>query len=155
MTREMLLGLALKRNLDAGVLDWSKTQLPHGTQVVRLKLGSAARAGYLLALRRNPQARLHELGTEGDGNWAFEKPEPFALHLNEKAWLRSVFPAGAGVNQAEKSEGLRQITGTLDPVTPTILLMLPDEPGKLRLSAPADVQKLQRLEIAARPPEVA
>ena len=38
---------------------------------------------FVETVMRNPQTRLHELGTESDGNWAFEKAEPFVLQLRQ------------------------------------------------------------------------
>ena len=152
--RKALQGLAFKQLLDAGPIDWQKTQLPQGTQIVRLRLGSAAKSGYLLALRRNPQARLHELGVEGDGNWAFEKAEPFELHFKESVWRSSAFPVGSGVGaHAEKTEAARKISGTLDPVKPSIFLLHAGEPEPLKLSAVESIVKLQRIEIAVERPK--
>ncbi|HLX63062.1 MAG TPA: beta-galactosidase [Planctomycetota bacterium] len=149
--QEVLSGLVLKKNLDSSPVNWRATHLPHGTQVIRLRLGNSG--GYLLALRRNPQARLHELGVEGDGNWAFEKAEPFELQFNDDIWLGAVYPAVANVADAGKRKHVRTIAGVLDPVVPTILAIQPGEPGVLKLSAPPDVLKLQRMEIAIQPPE--
>ena len=152
--RKALQSLVFKQTLDAGPIDWNKTQLPHGTQIVRLRLGNAAKSGYLLALRRNPQARLHELGVEGDGNWAFDKAEPFELHFKANVWLSGTFPAGAGAAaHAEKTESVRKIAGTLDPVKPSIFLLHAGEPDPLKLSAVESIVKLQRIEIAVERPK--
>jgi len=149
-----LIDLALGDALSASILDWNKTKLPLGTQVVRLQTGSGTNPGFVLALRRNPQARLHELGEEGDGNWAFEKPEAFQLYFKANVWIDNVYASGTNIEtQREKSVPLRKLAGTLDPVKPMIVALRTAASGKLALSAVADVEKLQRFEIAVSPPK--
>lgn len=146
--------LMLRDALDGGIVDWSKSKVPHGTQIIRLRTGGGEKPGMLLALRRNPQGRLHELGVEGDGNWAFEKPEPFELHFKADVWRIGMYGVGTGGTQSSGNvEALRKIVGTLDPVNPTILGLQMAEPAKLELSSVAEVDKLQRFEIAVPVPK--
>ncbi len=151
-TRKLLSELVLAKALEESPIDWSKTQLPIGTQLIRLRVGNTPKSGYIFALRRNPQARLHELGVEGDANWAFEKTEPFALHFKENTRLAGVYPAGATAAESTKKDAAQFIAGALDPVKPVLLMVRSGEPAKLNLAAPEKVAKLQPFEVAVPPP---
>ena len=156
-TVKALADLVFYDTVRAGCVDWSRTKLPPGTQLIRLRVGSDAKPGYILALRRNPQARLHELGVDGDGNWAFEKPEPFELHFSKDVWRVGEFAISKQGAHADgrfaKTGALRKISGILDPVRPTIVLIRTEQSGTLDLSAVEEVDKLQRFEIAISAPK--
>lgn len=111
--RQVLAQLAFDVPLDAQPVKLKESTLPTGTELTWYTLGEGPKAVRLLALRRNPQGRLHELGQEGDSNELFTRAEPFKLVLREKAWAASLLNDKAGV-QTDTLEG------TLDPVTPTI-----------------------------------
>lgn len=111
--QKLLAQLVFTPLLDAQPVKLKESTLPAGTELTWYTLGEGPKSVRLLALRRNPQGRLHELGQEGDSNELFARPEPFKLVLREKAWAASLLNDKAGV-QTDTLEG------TLDPVTPTI-----------------------------------
>ncbi|MEI6232233.1 MAG: beta-galactosidase [Planctomycetota bacterium] len=152
--RKALIDLVFQETLDTGLIDWSKTKLPHGTQVIRLRTSNAAKPGIVLALRRNPQARLHELGVEGDGNWAFEKVEPFELHFKEPVWIDGIVAHGIGDDaRLMQSSPIKKLVGNVDPVKPVVVSLRTEIPAKLDVSAIGDVAKLQRFEVAISTPK--
>jgi len=114
--REVLAATAFADRLGESLIDWQRTQLPIGTQLVWLAPGNAAGAK-ILAVQRNPQNRLHELGTESEGNWAFEKAELFSIVLREAATVLSL-PSGA-----HSSGPVQKIEGKLSPVAPGIFVL--------------------------------
>jgi hypothetical protein len=138
----------LQNSRDESAIDFAKSQLPQGTQVIRLRLGSDEKAPVLLALRRNPQARLHELGVEGDGNWAFEKAESFSIRLWEPAWLSASYPFVAAAAIGEKKEATQTLSGTLDPVKPSIFVLQAVEPPHLNLLVASNIEKLKLLKLS-------
>jgi hypothetical protein len=118
VTRVLLEHLAFKEIRAASSIDWEKTRLPAGTQLTWLKPKGAPEGSHLLALRRNPQERLHELGREGDGNWSMEKPERFTLVLRQPRHLSLLRPAdnpAPGVTE--------RYEGELQPNTPVIIAL--------------------------------
>ena len=146
-TRRALLDAGLKKCRDECLVDWAKSSLPPGTQIARLALGKAPRPGFILALRRNPQARLNELGGDGDSNAVFEKPEAFKLVLREKCWLGQSLPSTFNIQQS-KPESVSTLEGTLDPVTPKIFILYQDEPAQLSVKLPAAANKLAAISVA-------
>jgi len=118
IVRTLLKTLVFQKELAQARIDWSASQLPYGTQVIWLRPEGGTGPTSVLALRRNPQARLHELGTDAEGNWAFEKAEPFKLTLRGPvtAW---------GVSAGAKSEErpVRKLEGRLDPSEPLVYVL--------------------------------
>jgi hypothetical protein len=133
--------VALAARLAESPIDWQKTQLPQGTQIVRLQPRGGS--SQILALRRNPQPRLHELGAESDGNWVFEKAEPFTLTLRAAAHIEPLTAVGAPGDPAARTT----ISGALDPVTPSLFLIAGAPPQPLKITAPASVRLGEVLEI--------
>jgi hypothetical protein len=133
--------VAFAARLAEAPIDWQKTQLPQGTQIVRLQPRGGS--SQVLALRRNPQTRLHELGTESDGNWVFEKAEPFTLTLRGAERIELLAADGVSGAAAARST----ISGTLDPVTPSLFLIAGAPPQPLKITAPASVLLGEVLEI--------
>jgi hypothetical protein len=115
-TRDWILRLGFADRRESSPIDWSKSQLPYGTRVIWLTLGEGSSGERILALMRNPQTRLHELGAEADGNWAFEKAEPFTLQFRNPISLNRLFPANSG----EPTRQGTKIEGTLDPLAPVL-----------------------------------
>ena len=155
-TRELVAYTAFQDRLNEAPIDWKETRLPLGTQVTWLSLpgstgvpasapvpatppifpGMPAGAPLLLALTRNTQSRLHELGSGQDTNAAFERPENFMLVLR---YAMRVRPLG---NQSEGWTLTQKITGTLDCVTPSLFVLAENPPGahgKLAVTLPAEV----------------
>ncbi|MFH0937757.1 MAG: alpha-amylase family protein [Planctomycetota bacterium] len=136
-TREVIEQVAFNDRKNESLVDWAKTRLPEGTQLVWLRVSEmAAKAGdctRVLALRRNPQERLHELGGEGDGNWAFEKAESFSLALRMPMWVATV-----QLDQRSVVGSLTQrIEGILDQATPSIFVLHAVKPNPPVVTAPA------------------
>ena len=139
-TLDAVLKVALQERRDASAFDWAATKLPVGTRIATLEMGAGA--SRIIALMRNPQARLHELGTEAEGNWAFEKPEAFTLALRQPAFVRRIFPAGdpnANLN-VKAQDAVKAIEGTLDPAAPLIFAIRSDVAKPPTLSGPAQVK---------------
>lgn len=113
----------LPENLEA-------TSLPPATEIIRLRLSAASPGARLIALRRKPQARLHELGLEGDSNEPFDKAAPFKLTWRQPVWIADLRLGGAPERRTE-------LEGTLDPVTPTLLAVMDQEPAKAEMTCPA------------------
>ncbi|MCW8132183.1 MAG: beta-galactosidase [Planctomycetota bacterium] len=129
--RALLARLAFQPLLDTQPVDLQASTLPPGTELAWFGLGSGATAVRVLALRRNPQARLHELGLEGDRNDLFAKAEPFKLVLREKTWAADLLANKPGVNTSA-------LEGTLDPSRPALFAL------RRQISpAPAVIAELQ------------
>ena len=141
-TRELIMTLGLQDRLDESVVDWKNTRLPHGTQLVWLRLPGSGAASKILALRRNPQTRLHELGTEAEGNWAFEKPEPFTLALRKPT---HVLPVAGGKPAAQ--EATSKIEGTLDHDSPALFVLSSTAPKAPTLNAAKSAKLGELIEI--------
>ncbi len=120
VTRDAVVRAALQDRRNEWI-DAAATKLPVGTRLVWLGTGGASPAK-ILALIRNPQARVNELGTEKEGNWAFEKPEPFTLVLKNEMIARHLYPAAAA--DADKAP-VKKIEGTLEPSAPFIVALSP------------------------------
>ena len=116
-TRDAVIRAALSDRRSEWI-DWSATKLPTGTRLTWLGSGGTS-TSKILALMRNPQARVNEVGTEKEGNWAFEKPEPFTLVLKQELVARHLFPA---LPDADKAP-VKKLEGTLDPAAPYILTL--------------------------------
>ncbi len=97
-------------------VDVAASTLPRGTELIRLVLPGQADAVMVLALRRNVQERLHELGRAGETNNIFEKKEPFTLMLREKAWV-------VNVTHSTPPQWANKLEGVLDSVTPAIFIL--------------------------------
>ena len=152
--REVVGGVAFAPHLGEGLVDREHTRLPAGTQFAWLQVRGAAHAR-LLALRRNPQTRLHELGSETDTNAPFEKPEPFSLVLRQPAGVEplvigstavpardggsTAVPARDGGSTGVPAREAKRLEGTLDPVTPALFLITPaaPTPPDVMVSGPA------------------
>lgn len=146
-TRRALLDIGLDQHVNAAMIDWKKSKLPYGTQIVRLALSKRA---FVLALRRNAQARLYELGTEGDSNIAFEKSAPFTLVLREGKWLNRAYPPELA---KPGDKAVTEIQGTLDANNPAILMFTNDAPAELALDVPAQSEKLTPIAASIKPAE--
>jgi len=137
--REVVGGVAFAARLAEGLIDREHTRLPAGTQIAWLQVRGAP-SSRLLALRRNPQTRLHELGSETDANTPFEKPEPFSLVLRKPANIEPLAP-GPSPSPLGGEGGVRgagviarvgtKIEGILDPVTPALYLLSPANAGRV------------------------
>jgi hypothetical protein len=148
--RDILAGTVFADRLAESLIDWQRSQIPHGTQLVWLAPNGASGAR-ILALQRNPQNRLHELGTESEGNWAFEKTEAFSVVLRAPVTVLSL-PSGA------HSTGLVQkIEGKLSPVTPGIFVLntKPATPPKLTVPPAGRAGEALPVAIAASAPGAA
>ena len=75
-----------------------------GTEIVRLELGAGPAGARLLALRRNGQERLREVGREGDAEDAFLQAVPYKLVLRAKAWVSDLH-SGRAAQQTQVVEG--------------------------------------------------
>jgi len=117
---------ALPENLEA-------SSLPPGTEIVRLRCSTEAAGTQLLALRRKPQTRLHELGLEGDTNDPFDKAAPFKLVWRQPCWVADLRLGGA-------PERRNELEGTLDPVTPTLLAVTEKESARIEIAGPVDAR---------------
>ena len=115
-TREALTRLAFGPLREALPVDLSASTLPCGAEMIWMVLGEGPSALRLLALRRNVQDRLHELGQAEDDNQALEKAEPFKLVLREKTWI-SHLRADLPPTQTLVLEG------ALDPVSPALFAL--------------------------------
>ncbi|GMV82545.1 MAG: hypothetical protein AMXMBFR7_37290 [Planctomycetota bacterium] len=96
--------------------DLERSELPAGAELVRLQLGEGATGLRILALRRNVQERLHELGQEGDTNASLDRLGRFKLRLRKKLWVSNPLSERPTV----ESDVLE---GTLDPVTPALFVL--------------------------------
>lgn len=147
IVRTLLKTLVFQKELAQTRIDWAQTQLPYGTQVIWLKPEAGSASTSVLALRRNPQSRLHEFGTEAEGNWAFEKPEPFKLVLRGPvtAW---------GVSTGAKSEErpVKKLEGTLDSHQPVVYVLQSAPAAPFTVEAPAAATAGQRVEFKLAPP---
>jgi hypothetical protein len=145
-TVELLAETAFPWRTEDGLVDWAASKLPYGTQLIWLRAGE----GRILALRRNPQERLHELGGETDGNGAFEKAEPFTLALRTPVWVSPVLPP-----EQKSANGLVQkIEGVLDPVQPAIFVLLAGKPSmpNVKVAGEAKLGKTLELKLACGGP---
>ena len=140
--RDLIGSLAFQDRLDQSLIDWKLSALPAGTQVVWLQTRGASGTGRILALKRNPQSRLHELGNEGDGNWAFEKPEPFKLVFKDVSHVIAM-----GNEQAALKNPTKSLEGTLDPVLPSLFIVNPAAPKAPRISLPQTLRAGAALEL--------
>jgi hypothetical protein len=148
--RSVMAGVAFSARLSEGLIDWTKTQLPLGTQVVWLQVRGAPASGpRILALRRNPQSRLHELGGESDGNWPFEKAEPFVLAFRAPVSVEPLAPQPSSL----KPQASSLLQGTLDPITPVLFQVAPAAPEPPKLVIPASARIGETLEIKVARPE--
>jgi hypothetical protein len=147
-TREWIMRIGFADRRESSPIDWSKSQLPYGTRLIWLSLGDAAGGERILALMRNPQTRLHELGTESDGNWAFEKPEPFVLQFRQPAAINRLFPAE--LNAA--SQRGTKIEGTLDPVAPILYSISSGKGFEAALTVPATAKAGETVELKVAGP---
>jgi hypothetical protein len=148
--RSVMAGVAFSARLSEGLVDWTKTQLPLGTQVVWLQVrGTPAIGPRILALRRNPQLRLHELGGESDGNWPFGKAEPFVLAFRAPVVAEPLAAAASSL----KSQATNLIQGSLDPITPALFQIAAAVPEPPALVVPASVRIGETLEIKVSRPE--
>lgn len=127
--RAALAKLVFARELAALHEDLQASSLPPCTELIRLRLGAGAAAPYLLALRRNFQERLHEVGLEGDASRDLEAPAQFRLVLRQAAFALDLRKGGAA-NQTGRIEG------TLDPAAPTLLILRPKLPPAPVIQAP-------------------
>lgn len=142
--RDALAALAFQAILKELPVDLAASELPAGTEVLRLELGQGAERVRLVALRRNLQQRLHELGRGDDSNAKLEKAEPFKLALRGKAWASNVL----GDRPPEHTES---VSGTLDPVTPTILALRDKNSPVPACSVPPSVAAGETLKIRVLP----
>jgi hypothetical protein len=126
--REVLAGAAFAARLTESAIDWQKTRVPAGTQVTWLRVCGAPETSRVLALRRNPQTRLHELGTEGDGNWAFEKAESFALALRAPAFVTPLASPAPLQDAGRPAAATQNVEGTLDPIAPALFVVSAEAP---------------------------
>lgn len=134
--RDVLGGLLFAEPHAASAIDWEASKLPAGTQVIWLQPRDTA-GTRVLALRRNPQNRIHELGGPNDSNALFEKPEPFKLVLRKPARVLPLFPAtasGAGTAGALQKENTA-LEGVLDPAAPVLFQLCSDAAPELRVTA--------------------
>jgi len=147
IVRTLLKTLVFQKELAQARIDWSASQLPHGTQLIWLRPEAGAGTTAVLALRRNPQARLHELGTDAEGNWAFEKPEPFKLALRAPvtAWAVS-----AGAKSEERP--VKKLEGTLDPSEPIVYVLQSAPALPFSIEAPPAANAGQCVELKLTPP---
>jgi hypothetical protein len=151
--REVIAAVAFADRLNETLVDLSKSSIPLGTELVWLEMKSQEPraksqeqvAPRVLALRRNPQARLHELGTEVDGNWAFEKTEAFSLALRKPVFVTAL-PSGARSGGA-----VQKIEGQLDPTLPSLLIVNAQPAQAPVVSAPATVQTGDAFEVSVKP----
>jgi hypothetical protein len=142
-TRDAVVRAALSDRRNEWIA-WTETKLPAGTRLVWLspRGNSAAR---ILALMRNPQSRVNELGSEKESNWAFQKPEPFSLVLRQEMVARRLFPAATGADEKSKT---KKLEGTLDPAAPFIIALSPAAsapptlilPGKAKPGDPIEIK---------------
>ena len=155
VARQVLAGAAFAARRLESAVDWGKTRLPLGTQVVWLSPRGAAQA-LVLALRRNPQARLYELGSDADGNWPLEKTEPFALALRTPAFVEPLAQSAAPnatppippLSRGGDGGGATALLeGTLSPVTPAQFLVSSSAPQPPRLLVPSVARLNEVLEI--------
>jgi len=126
--RDVLGGLLFAEARTDSAVDWDASRLPAGTQVVWLQPRDAADT-QVLALRRNPQGRLHELGGPNDSNALFEKPEPFKLVLRKAARVLPLFPSGTALKDATILEGV------LDPAAPAVFQLCTEAVQSPRITA--------------------
>ena len=129
---------ALARFVFSGVFgalpeDLEASRVPPGTEIVRLELGAGPAGARLLALRRNGQERLREVGREGDAEDAFLQAVPYKLVLRAKAWVSDLH-SGRAAQQTQVVEG------TLDPLTPALLAVRAGQPLAPEVQAPATVK---------------
>lgn len=139
--REAVGGVAFAARLAEGLIDRQSSSLPAGTQVLWLQAPGATGAR-LLALRRNPQTRLHELGRETDGNWLFEKAEPFTVVLREPAYVEPLAALSPGLRPqvpGRDPQASSRIEGVLDPVTPALFALNTAPPKPPKVTVPASV----------------
>lgn len=125
-------------------VDLSASTLPVGTELIWYTLGEGPKAVRVLALRRNVQARMHELGQEGDRNEALDHAEPFKLVLREKCWSANLFSDKPGVQS-------NVLEGTLDPVTPSLYALRKQNSPVPTAVAPVDVKPGDRLAVQVLP----
>jgi hypothetical protein len=131
--RTALARLAFGDVLKALPEDLEKSELPPGTEIVRLSLGSGPSAARLVALRRNGQERLRELGREGESDEAFQQSAPYRLVLRAKTLI---FDARVGRAPQE----MEKVEGTLDPLAPALLVLRPGKAVAPEVEAPATVK---------------
>jgi hypothetical protein len=103
-------------------------------------------------LRRNPQARLHELGTEQDGNWAFEQAEPFVLAFRKPLSLHTLYRPGAAAHSLDQQEAATLLKGVLDPVAPSLYMLCSAPAPVLSVAVPESVRQAENLEIKLASP---
>ena len=115
--RRVLSDLALAPVVVQENMDVKAAELPPGTEIVRLRLSPKLPGARIMALRRRPQVRLHELGLEGDTNAAFDQAMPFKLVWRRPVWVSDLRLGG-------KPEERKELKGTLDPVTPSLFAVL-------------------------------
>ncbi|HYG75350.1 MAG TPA: beta-galactosidase [Planctomycetota bacterium] len=125
--REILAQALFADRLSECLIDWKKSQMPLGVQAVWLQLRGAGSSARVLALRRNLQERLHELGNESDGNWPFEKSEAFTLQLRAPATVLNLATGVGGPAPVLKIEG------RIHPAAPSLFVLntQPAQPPKL------------------------
>ncbi|MBI3828744.1 MAG: beta-galactosidase trimerization domain-containing protein [Planctomycetes bacterium] len=125
-------------------VDLSASTLPLGTELIGYTLGEGPKAVRVLALRRNFQARLHELGKEGDSNEALDHAEPFKLVLREKCWVANLCSDKPGAQTGV-------LEGTLDPVSPSLYALRKQNSPVPTAVAPVDVKPGDRLAVQILP----
>ena len=149
VTRDVIAAAGFQNRLAEGLVDWKNTRLPQGTQLISMQMDGSSSV-QLLALRRNPQARLHELGSETDGNWAFEKSEPFVLALRAPAWV-SVIQTLPITPAIPREVALQKIEGSLDPNTPCLFRINSVQPSAPNVAANKNIQAGEILELKISP----
>jgi len=124
--RDVLAHAVFSERLNECLIDWSKSKVPLGTQAVWLQRRGGGATARVLALRRNLQNRLHELGDEADGNWGFEKNDPFTLVLRAPATVIALNGTGGAAPT-------KNIDGQLNSITPRVFVVntRPSHPPKV------------------------
>lgn len=150
--RRVVREFCLPDGFDDGLIDWKNSQIPAGTQVIKLSIGKSQRPSLVLALRRNPQVRLYELGAETDSNAAFEKAEEFKIVLREKKRLGGAYPSNPAADEDGKPASATELSGTIDPVVPSIFILHPgDDASELALELPGNAAKLSAVNLTIPP----
>jgi hypothetical protein len=146
VTRALLRQLVFKETCEQAQIDWTRTRLPVGMQLTWLRPKGVGEGAQLLALLRNPQDRLHELGGEGDGNWAFEKNERFTIALRQPRQIALLRPQG------KAAPGLVDVyEGELPPDEPVILALSPKPAQAPSVECAPAVRVGEPLEVRIKP----
>jgi len=142
--RDAVLRLSFAPLLEDLPVDLRASHLPTGTELIWLTLGEGEGAARFLALRRNLQSRLHELGQAGDSNDCFARAEPFTLVLRQPFWTSNML-------SDQPSQQNRVLEGTLDPVTPTLFALRSLKSPLPVATAPEDLKAGQALKLEIQP----